>query len=187
MFQVIGFVGPRRCGKDQSAQYFMNSHGFTRLALADALKDDCEELGLVTPEQRLARDERTVRIWQIWGTEHGREIDRRYWLWRWMERIFPVACGVDGSKYRGVCIPDVRFVDEADFVLNELGGHLILIPPNERSNASSTFLSGHSSEKGWPEIFARYQATHPRVRTVENNGTVEDLYCRLQCIAEVWC
>jgi dephospho-CoA kinase len=44
MINIIGITGKKFSGKDTLGDYFVNNHGYIRLAFADALKNACAEI-----------------------------------------------------------------------------------------------------------------------------------------------
>lgn len=118
----------KRSGKDEIADYFVSSHGFKKLGWADLLKAG-------------------VNTWHGWNERHAfgdlKEVVDPYWgyspreayqkigtdlmRWRWRESFW-VDCAMLQvkawlSQGHSVVIPDSRFPNEAEAVLNA-GGHI---------------------------------------------------------------
>jgi len=172
---VIGFAGPALSGKDTAANYFAELTGFTRVALADTLKDDVIEAGLATHEEcYVTKPPHVRRLLQWYGTDVCRKLaGRSYWLDRWRERIETVV-GADGKPPHGYLIPDIRFPNEAMWVAGAFRlGYLIQIDASERLGASGPL---HSSESHFSEISDAMVARKAHCYDiVNNNGTLGEL------------
>jgi hypothetical protein len=157
MARLIGLTGPARCGKSTVAE-ILDGHGFYVLSFADALKDGVATMlaalgddvleHLADPERKeVELDGLGVSpryLWQTLGTEWGRErVHRDLWL-----KI--VAAKIDRARRRDwvpdICIPDVRFVNEARWVLAQPGGEVWRIVRPGFENR----VRAHESEAGVP-------------------------------------
>lgn len=117
---ITGYAGS---GKDTLGQTLVERAGFTRLAFADALKEEVAEyLGITVPELN-ARKAEFRTLLQEWGTMRG--VEKHYWIEQWRLRRERIAGPV-------VCT-DLRFPHEAFFAL-ESGGLLlrVSVPEEER-------------------------------------------------------
>ena len=159
---IIGIAGQARSGKDTIARHLMTVHGFERYAFADPIKDVvCAMFGW---DHRHADGELKERMdpdlgfspreaFQLFGTEFGRALNPNMWVLmaqKWLR------C----SGNPRVVIPDVRFLNEAEFCRKN--GILLHVFRGDRQK-----VTPHSSE-----IPLEIQ---PEDRVVRNNGTIADL------------
>lgn len=178
---LIGLIGKKRSGKDTFADKLVRDHGYTRVALADPLREAAlglnplvgrpsipgnlsptHELRLVDVVEALgwekAKD--TVpevrRTLQRLGTESIRALDDRFWIRTAFQRI-------DALREEGkpVVVTDVRYPNEAD-AIREATGYLVRIVRNLPDDGDS-----HASEKAMDDY-----REHLRV---PNNQGIEDL------------
>lgn len=106
---IIFLMGRQRSGKDTVADYLVTHHGFTKVALADELKE------LASYLFGMEKKDRGLLI--SFGTKM-REIDPYVWInqmWRTIEFQWEIE-GVDRFV-----IPDVRFPNEYDFLMAQGG------------------------------------------------------------------
>ena len=144
-YKVIGIAGPAGCGKDTAADHILERlpFGYVKKSFAEPIKDMAASLGLShdqlygnlkdTVDERYSVTPR--RILQTLGTEWGREqIHPNVWvraMWVKLDQL------EDGA---GFVIPDVRFVNEANFVRQN--GKLIHIVGRSKG------VEDHISENG---------------------------------------
>lgn len=185
--KIIGITGVARSGKDTLATYLVEHHGFSRIALADPLREFVSSIADIPFEQLLdgpAKEQpvdwlggRTPRyMMQTLGTEWGRnKVDREVWLKVARRRIEKAA-----RWGESVVIPDVRFDNEAEMV-RQMGGEVIqVVRPGVGLK-----LSGWRSQvaRVLPKGAQKY-LVHPSERgvnpflidcTVQNSGSITDL------------
>jgi dephospho-CoA kinase len=141
----VGLVGPMMSGKTTVAQ-MLEKHGFTNVALADALKDDCATM-LNDITAVIIRREGFVRLSKLpyvtrdsinknkgayrpllqwYGTDFWRTYREQpeFWLQRLAKTVDQLA---DKDPNRGVTTDDVRFINEAAFLRQRLGYILVRI------------------------------------------------------------
>jgi len=203
---IVCMSGKAGSGKDTVADYLVSKHRFQRMAFADPLRDivqlvfvldhdsvwdrNLRELPLknfpnltdkkvvefieyyrdffkVSYEQTLAAmtDDQfwTVRkLLQYIGTEMFRNlIHRDTWVMNFSQRIEP------GVNY---VLTDVRFPNEMDWVRKKFGGRILFVDvTREGCDGKAVGLENHESEK--------YKL--PSDITIENNGTLEELYTKI--------
>lgn len=125
MARNIAVVGPLRSGKDSIADYLVTNHGYTRMALADPLKDEVVTAlnavdGGTWTRARLEEDKKHLRpLLQVWGTELRRNSDPDYWVRR-LERTIGAHHAADRDR---IVVTDARFRNE----LNMLERHSFVI------------------------------------------------------------
>lgn len=176
---VIGISGRATAGKDAIAARLVERWGFTRVSLADALReevmtrlprtlrvihdmvcgghnsDDCIRRMLYEVKPRGFRE-----LLQEYGSDVRRHDQPDYWVERWWER----SLNVDR-----VVVPDVRFENEAKAVLAR-GGLLWRV---ERPGTSEGDHASETMMDGW----SRWDAV------IRNDGTLADLYERVDGLA----
>jgi len=194
---VIGFCGLIGSGKDTAADYLCNFHGFKRESFANTLKDavsavfgwDRELLEGRTKtarewreqidpwwSQRLNMPDLTPRlVLQLWGTEVCRKgFHDDIW-------IASVENKLRQTK-DNIVITDCRFPNEIASI-RHAGGRVVRIARGADpewfqlariapAEMKKTYPNIHASEYSW--------ASTDFDITVDNNGTVEDLYRELK-------
>ncbi len=175
---LIALTGPAGAGKDTVADYLVEHHNYTKLAFADALREEIGRafdvaVNLLThretkehpmsalalrrcmnPEfiQHVNADLNKPRsprqIMQWWGTEYRRTQNSHYWVDTFMTRLIREH---QQGRYRFV-VTDVRRTIEAD-LLRELRASLwqITRPGHEPKE------DAHSSETTGAEFAPDYQ------------------------------
>jgi hypothetical protein len=206
---IIGFCGFIGSGKDTAADYLINEHQFRRDSFANALKDSVSQVfgwdrvllegrtkeGREWREQidpwwaeRLSIPHLTPRwVLQYWGTEVCRQgFHDDIWIASLENRI--------RKTKDNIVISDVRFPNEMKAIKNA-GGKVVRIkrgpepvwfqdaanvnagPKNMNWTISKLKLEElkiHSSETSW--------IGYPLDSIIENNGTIDDLFHRLETL-----
>lgn len=146
-YEVIGLSGPAGCGKDYVYANHLRPRGFMQISLADHFKAELIGKGVLTFEEAFVTKPPRVRtILQLYGTELGRDVfGSKIWcntLMAWMD-IYNHHWGV--TRF---AIPDVRFINELDFIQNDLDGKVLRIFALERcaNSALDGTQQAHSSE-----------------------------------------
>lgn len=192
--RLIGIAGKMESGKDAIANVLAEYCGFTKIAMADALREECAELLMArkapngSPIDIRAIIERYEyhpssvwlkptpydmrRLLQWGGTEWRRSQNPDYWVNKMRERLSDaIGCFV---------VPDIRFENEAALI-REFGGAVWLA---ERPNIDRSASSAHSHVS---ERFCDEYRDWDRV--ILNIGTLEELKERvigiMQCEAEL--
>ena len=150
--RLIGLTGYAGAGKDAAAAGLIEN-GWTRVALADPLKDVARALGWDGN-----KDDSGRAFLQTLGESVRNNVHRDVWVWAAKQRIE----SVDGP----VVVTDVRYPNEADMI-HELGGVLVRI---DRPGVGP--INGHESES--------FVASLPADRVIVNDGTLNDLVERLR-------
>ncbi|WNO26044.1 deoxynucleoside monophosphate kinase [Arthrobacter phage Wildwest] len=178
---LIGLIGKKRTGKDTFADKLVRDHGYTRVALADPLRDAAYRLNPIMGTFPLLDEGVTrVREWRLqdvidvlgWekakdycpevrimlqrlGTEAIRTIDDRFWIRAAFEKID--ALRADGKP---VVVTDVRYPNEAD-AIRDATGYLVRIVRDLPDDGDT-----HASEKAMDDY-----REHLRIG---NNGSIDD-------------
>jgi len=123
--RIIGVTGYARHGKDTVAAVLTRELGYTRVALADKMKelmlilnpclDNGGRLSDLYDEggwERVKETPEGRRLLQVFGTEVGREgLGQDVWI----EALAKSTKGFYGNE-RKIVIPDIRFSNEAAFI-----------------------------------------------------------------------
>lgn len=146
-YKVLGLAGKAGSGKDYVYLNYLKPMDFIQVSLAWHFKADLIGKGAITFEEAFVTKPSNVRtLLQIQGTELGRNIyGEKVWcntLIAWMD-IFNFHWGVE--KF---VIPDVRFINEMNFIQDDLDGKVIRIVAPERSGGTTldTTQRAHPSE-----------------------------------------
>lgn len=163
--RLIGIMGLARVGKDTATAHLCDTYGMESYAFADPIKsmltgvfgDLFREGDREAPIDWLGKSPR--QLMQTLGTEWGREIVH--------PDLWVLVADQMWKKYQeigwgaGVVLSDVRFRNEAEWVLAQ-GGLLISL-----SREGVAAVATHVSEQNIPFDLANV--------SLENNGTVEEL------------
>ena len=172
--EIVGLNGFARSGKDTAVQG-LSAFGFKRFALADPIRESMLTLDPLMPSGFLFSEvvashkgdwdavkkdacdgPEARRLMQRFGTEVGRDLlGSDVWIEILGKRIAE-------SGARRVAISDVRFDNEAEWVLSQGGIVIEVVRPGVGP------ANGHASEKPLRDGLVTY--------TVHNDGTVEDLH-----------
>lgn len=161
--KLIGLHGLPRSGKDTIASILHTEYGFRRISFADPLKEAAalclgrplnETHGIGYDREQVMPEWGFSMRWflQRFGTECLRDqIREDFWIQR-------AAIELDRTTAAGVVFTDVRFPNEAEFIIRR-GGCLVEVLRPEALAAS-----GHTSDQHIDCDLS-----------VNNNGTLEDL------------
>lgn len=153
---LIGLGNKKQVGKDEVAKYLVAEYGFVRDAFGDDLKKFAYMMGWDGK-----KDERGRRFLQFLGTNLVREYNPYFWIDRVINRI-------DLSSDNRYVITDVRFDNEIETILNNLGITIQI-------KRNTGLIDVHSSEnslndsKKWDYI-------------IDNNSSFDDLYNKIDII-----
>lgn len=185
----IGIIGRAQHGKDTAGKFFVDGHGYRRVALADPLKDAALALNPIV-DYDCSYDGS-----QLWGHGLREVVEREGWevakgrmeVRRILQHLGAAMRAVDPEIWLRaalakaqeaneagvpVVITDVRYRNEAAS-LRRAGFHLIHI------NRPGIPLLDHESERDLGPEDARY--------LVQNDGTLDDLHAQLALIwDEIW-
>lgn len=166
MAKLIGLTGLAHCGKDTAADILCAEFGYTKLAFADPLKKAVASIANEPvsnfydnnlKEMPCPVTGRTRRVtMQAVGEGLRHILGQNIWLAN-------MACRLQTSPV-GVVISDVRYDNEAKFILGHGG---VVIKIHRESAGLHGAVGNHSSEQGISD--------HLVYATVTNNGTVESL------------
>lgn len=175
--RLVGIGGFKRSGKDSLADYLIQGHGFVKIAMADALRQEVLEKFRRTIMGHIAEahvssawtvekliDEKPCPfmrgLLQEFGTEVRREENPQYWTIKWIQAFLAQ------KKYgKSTVVPDVRFPNEASTV-KAWGGVTICV-----NRPGFEVSDGHASES--------YVAEIPWDYTLTNDGTIDGLWGKM--------
>jgi hypothetical protein len=179
---VIGIVGNIGAGKDEICNYLRDAHSFIKVGFSDPIYEllwemnptidlavgtaKYEDLVVDHGIDKVKRNFPEIRRWlQLIGTEYGRNVfGQDCWIRALDARIKDSPL---------VAVRDVRFENEIDYIRSR-GGFVVWV----QSNRAPERDTSHTSEK---LVFADHADY-----TVQNNGTLVELYRQLDVILADW-
>ena len=177
---IIGIVGVERSGKDTIADYFVDKYGFKKYSLAKPIKTIASQLfgwpdDLVNGPEKDVIDRETglvPRDFIVWlGTNILQyEVYNRF---PQLESQIPKKCiwakmmsrFIDNNPDDNIIIPDIRFIHEADELLNK-GGVLIRISRTDKETEQQL------AKYDLPILFSNGMCAN----ILTNNGTIAELH-----------
>lgn len=158
---VIGITGKKRSGKDEVCEELLRLFALEgtkaeRIGFADAVKEQVSRATGCSIE--FMEDRKTLfrPLYQWWGTDYKRNlVGQDYW-------INIVKRKIQLSNADVIIIPDVRFANEAQFVLDCRGVNISV----SRSQQETSY-DFHVSESGVDNLYIAHFIT--------NDGTIEQL------------
>jgi hypothetical protein len=180
--KIIGLAGKSGSGKDVVADYIGDNYGYKKIAVADAIRDECSEflqLALqrmfsvaepgydlvISSFQSMIYEKPTpsgIRVLLQWfGTEYRCSQDPNYWVNILKTRM---------AENEFVVVSDVRLPVEID-AIHEAGGEVWFV---ERPGVASVGIPGHLTEIGLDG------ATFDR--TILNDKTLKELRFKVDYI-----
>jgi ABC-type dipeptide/oligopeptide/nickel transport system ATPase component len=169
--QLVGIVGKKGSGKNALASALgkLLEGEFLEVAFAGALKWAVQDIFRLSDEQVHGdlKEELDLRwgktpreLMQLFGTEVGRQIDKEVWVKSvWAQAVQAWEAEADMV----VVVTDVRFLNEAEFILKH-GGLLVRV---ERPDPQVRMFGAHSSEMEMEKIVPHL--------TVVNDGPLKSL------------
>ena len=146
---VIGLHGPAGVGKDTIADYMVRSWGFQKVSFAGPLKRGVSELfgiPMEDMEDRVAK-ERTIETWDKSPRELnqwlGTEVMRNQFMTDFFLRRMDKSILDAGVR---IVVSDVRFDNEAEYILNKCCGFVWKVNAFSRGQMSES-TKQHSTEK----------------------------------------
>lgn len=160
---LIGFTGKKRSGKDTACEMLaaiVYPRKVQRIGFADELYRDVARM-LDIPVHFIIQNKDHFRlILQGYGTDYVRwQFGEDYWIRRWDEVYRESEADI-------VVVPDVRFVNEADFIQKH-GGEVWRI----KRQCAVTTIDLHVSENELDEF---------QFPTIDNGGSQQQMLTQLQ-------
>jgi len=193
--QLVGISGHAGAGKDELAKMLYSTYVDTYSeAMAGSLKLACAHL-FGMPDSDFHDPESKESINPYWGVSPrmmaqfvGTELFREH-VWKllradlsdfWVKRMYGRLSGfqrheTDGDYVEGdtVIIPDIRFAEEVNFIEMNEGVHIHL---TRNTATGEVGIANHPSEA------LNFSLTGRRTYVVTNNGTIEELYDKVNAI-----
>lgn len=182
-------------GKDTSAQYLVEKYGYIRLAFGDEIRKYAEIIDPLLGNTTFSQDTRlsevleyhnhnwdTVkrqypearRLLQRLGTELFRDqISKFYWVATITNKINDICRGLEPEDWPSFVVPDWRFANEYDVVLDHCG----------YSDIHRLYIL-NSRVKELPGNHASESQTLDYDYTIDNSGALEELYKKLDELME---
>lgn len=190
---IIGIMGAVGSGKDTCGDYFVRAHGFRKVSFAKRVKDvahaafgwDRELLEGATAESRAWR-ERVDPAWgfsprhalQKIGTEMFRmHLDADIW-------VKAVRNEIMANPEQNFVITDVRFENEVD-TIKALGGRIVYVERGRQPAWTADARAGRTYDESYGihvTDWNSYALTGRADVSIFNNGSLEDLHARLECL-----
>ncbi len=185
MTKYVGICGLARHGKDTIANVLVEEFGFTKLAFADRLKqialaidpfvrtggdENFKYLSQVVNDlgwERAKSIEDVRRILQRIGTEAGRQLIS--------DSLWVDLLEKEASKHDLVVVPDVRFPNEAQKLLELKAIMIHVTNPNIQHNGVGT---QHASEQ-----FSEQLKAHCHY-LILNEGSISELHSKIRSIVK---
>jgi hypothetical protein len=181
---VIGFTSNWGAGKDTCCNYLREAKGFNKAGFSDPLYDILWDLN---PVIDVDTEDGTILHYASAVLKYGVDATKRHYpearnflqkLGQSGREIHGDNCWVDALDRRvryspRVAIRDVRHVNEIDYIRSR-GGFIVWV----QSNRAPERDTSHTSEK---LVFADHADY-----TVQNNGTLVELYRQLDVILADW-
>ena len=159
---IIALGTRKQVGKDTVGKYLIEKYGFKRLAFADALKEDVQDILDYAGIDYDPADEENKEIFRpmlIAYSELRRHLKPTYWL----DKVVEVIDTFPDIDY---VVTDMRYPNEAD-ALRDKGAVIVRINRNTGLKAEPTEAVGDLIEPDWE---------------IQNNGTFEELYDKVDTI-----
>jgi hypothetical protein len=166
---IIAFTGSKRAGKTTAAQYFLDQ-GYTLVSfkspiLEEVIKNFPDLLmffsrlyGMDVATLLVQKPAGVRELLQNYGTDLRRSEDPDYWVNAWHAKVNAL-----GGK---IVVDDIRFLNEAE-AIKDFGGKIIRVTRDTGIEPDK-----HISEVEMSQIQVDAE--------IENNGTVEELYNKLE-------
>lgn len=172
---IIGITGKLHSGKDTVAEYLVeNLPKAVKRSFADALKEIGMNVFGFSMEQMYDQKEKEVvdPFWGVsgrkWCQDFGTILRECYDVNVWVRIMEKYVCNHQ-NDCSVLIIPDVRYDNEADFILQHEG---IVLKVNRNPDSTvDEVIRTHTSENGI--AFSKISLA------IDNNGTFDDLYKQL--------
>lgn len=161
--KLIGISGKKQSGKDTIAGMianYLHPAKTVRIGFADALKNElCTMFNII--RRYLDEHKESFRlIMQGYGTDFRRNLTQQdYWILKLEKTLTELS-----SDVQYVVVPDVRFLNEAQYI-KKLGGKMILVERPDKLWIKDTHISEN-------ELTDYHEWDH----VIYNSGTLTDLH-----------
>lgn len=187
---LIGVCGKAGSGKDTIADYLIKTKGFKKIALADPIKRLVKDVFVLddhTVYDRVAREQplknfpnwSVRKLLQFIGTELFREqLDDSIWVKSLWYRI-------QQDKDNNYVVSDIRFPNELNFFRDNAKSDFVSIKVIRNGCDGNVGLEVHPLKKFFLKLIGK-DHRHASEKydlnaeiTIENNGTFEELYAKV--------
>lgn len=183
---VIGLIGRKTSGKDTLCNFLREeattTTKFIRMAFADRIKEVCAKM-FAFPDTTAFHDQRAKEcvhpeyyhkspreLMQWFGTEVVRaHLGPDFWISRLAMDVENALNTYETYDKVTICVTDVRFLNEAQFLIDKFGAKLVYIDADDRLGPIPD--DAHVSEK---EIYDVVEKFSDRVVKILNNDTVDE-------------
>ncbi len=153
------------CGKDYVAQQLVSMAGFTKVAFADALKEEvADRAGVTVAHIESNKAEYRAELQRWGGVRRAEDVD--YWVKRFAERRASVSGPVVNT--------DTRFPNEGFYVLRTGGLLVMLTLPEEVRIGRLTARDGHFNPAWMEDTSEKHYASLPWHLSIETDQTPGD-------------
>lgn len=175
--KIIGLVGKAGAGKTTIAKHLEQHHGFKRMAFADPLKQMLIKAGMCTHDEcYVQKTEMSRWLLQKIGTDIFRmQVNPRFWIDLAIEEACRIMDSIGDDAVK-IVFDDVRFTEEAEAILSDLGG--ILVKVERMGHVDATAGTEHASESQVDKI--RYN----RIIRAESGDTQKLILCIEEILGE---
>lgn len=183
--KLIGLLGPARVGKDTVGQLMVDHHNFRQYAFADPIRKACSEMFGLPVSRFMGNDPDRDKPDPFWGispremlqklgTEGGRNLFRDdLWIKRAEQEwnIMKVDGFLDDQSldlpfWNGMVITDVRFRNEAEWIITQGGSVVRVFRPNRIRS-----VRDHASEQEIEQCVFTHK--------VVNDGSISYLHSKV--------
>jgi hypothetical protein len=181
----IGFGHKQRSGKDTAADYLISKYGGMKLKFADPLYEIeslCHKFVNLPPPNTYTKAQRRDFL-QFIGTQWGRTLDYNVWARMMDDKLTKLESiyqpspklfdSIDMEAH--FFVTDVRFPNEVE-VLKKHGFTIIRIDRSEELRD----LTGNPNHESEISLDGHHYYDH----IIDNNGTLEELYAKLELISQ---
>jgi hypothetical protein len=181
---VFACIGNQGAGKDEICNYLRDAHSFIKVGFSDPIYELLWEMNPTIIDEITGRYYSYQALVHIYGIDTVKRLypEVRRWLQiigtEYGRNVFGQDCWIRALDARIkdsplVAVRDVRFENEIDYI-RARGGFVVWV----QSNRAPERDTSHSSEKLVFVDHADY--------TVQNNGTLVELYRQLDVILADW-
>ena len=185
MKRVIAIIGKKRVGKDTASDFLCDKLGGTKIALASPIKETlCDMYNISLEQLDLYKNEQFGFVATKTDYDNGNYETGVSTTWRsmlqklgdWYKKVFGLdffmrmwhqkSLDIDGP----IIVPDVRLKEEQEWLLRHTDPIFVKITRDIPSDKDSTHRTETESDSLGYDVL------------IENNGTIEELYKKLDDI-----
>lgn len=187
--KLLGISGKAGAGKDTAAEFFHDEFLWDIYHFADPLKAACSAAFGIPLNHFSDRElkEKNNSYWNASPREIAQLVGTELFRERWDPNFWVRRAGMEVARLQssatyncqGLVIPDVRFQNEADWIIQQ-GGFVLNIHRPSLADTGSVGVANHASEAGFctTDYGARYVQ-------IINDGSLDQLYRALTLISSI--